>query len=249
MLEHSTLWHAYWADRDDVAARNALLVAYLPLLRRAAHKLAQRLPAAIDEDDLVQEGLQGLLAAIPRFDPARGYKFATFCALRVRGAMIDFLRDTDTASRLTRQRAKQLHAVADELRGTLGRTPSDDELAAALGVTPSDMLTILRDERRAYTSSLSKPVWETDSERQVLAGDLLTGRASDEPMREARRLERLRQYCRGLNKSERLIVILYHYEGLTMKEIGRTLGLHESRVCQMHGDILRRIRARMKESA
>ncbi len=239
-------WKAYRKDRDE-EARNRLMEHYLPIVKYTAERLYSKLPNEVDMDDLVSTGIFGLMDAISAFDEKRGVKFETYCAPRIRGAMLDELRSMDWVPRLVRSRAHKLNEARHELEVQLGRRPDDGELAKRMRMPMREFRKLQRDARAVGLVSLSRKWFETDSHKDVREIDVLEDKKSDDPLRTATRKDIKDLMTRGLSRAERLIIILYYFEEMTMKEIGETLDLSESRVSQMHSAILTRLRRQLEK--
>jgi len=226
--------------------RNRLLETYLPIVRYTAERLHAKLPDEVDLDDLISAGIFGLIDAVNAFDPKRGVKFETYCAPRVRGAILDELRSMDWVPRLVRSRAHRLNEAMHALEAQLGRKPNDKELAKRLRMSMKEFRKLQRDAQAVGLVSLSRKWFETDSHKDVREIDVLEDKRSDNPFRTAQRRDIQELVTRGLSRAERLIIILYYFEEMTMKEIGETLDLSESRVSQMHSAILARLRHQLE---
>ena len=238
------VWQEYRA-RPTVELRNRLVEKYLPLVKYNAERIWARLPDGVELDDLISAGVFGLLDAIEAFDLTRGVKFETYCVPRIRGAMLDELRTMDWVPRLVRSKASKMEASRKELEAALGRPPKPEELAEKLGI-PIDQLDQYVGEATAVNLvSLNKKWYETDSYKDVREIDILEDKKAEDPTGRLQNRDLMKLVTRGLNRNERLIVILYYYEEMTMKEIGATLDLSESRVSQMHSSILARLKAQM----
>lgn len=267
-LDH--LWRDYHQQRDQLEkarsasgdqrktldltrqfeqARNRLAVAYLPLVKACAIRLKGRLPRTVELDDLQSAGVIGLMDAIQKFDPGQDVLFTTFAPLRVRGEMLDHLRQNDRAPRLVRDRARKLERAVSRFRQEHGRPPTCDELAEVLKVSPAELERILCDGQVVGLVSLDQAI---DGNARDADGGLLpqiSDPRADNPVESAQRRSLKELLCRMLSRHEQLIVVLYYYEGMTMKEIGRTLDLSESRVSQMHTQIKERLRAHLNGRA
>ena len=219
-----------------------LLTHFLPLARYAAERLSAKLPDEVELDDLISAGTFGLMDAIDAFDPERGNKFETYCAPRIRGAILDELRAMDWVPRLVRSRAHQMEKATQALRAELGRTPNDKEIAARIGVSMKEYRKIVRDSHAVSQVSFNRKWFDSDGSRQVEELDILSDPDSIDPIRQAQRRDLKDMITRGFSRTEALIVTLYYYEGMTMKEIGSTLDLSESRVSQIHSSILARLK-------
>jgi len=238
-------WKSYMAKRDE-DSRNALLEHYLPIVKYSAERLRIRLPDEVDVDDLISAGVFGLMDALKAFDPERGVKFETYCAPRVRGAILDELRAMDWVPRLVRSRASKLNNATHLLEAQLGRKPNPKELAKVMKMTMKDFKKLHRDAHATGLVSLSRKWYETDGNKDVREIDVLEDRRSANPFRTAQRKDIKDLVTRGLSRAERLIIILYYFEEMTMKEIGETLDLSESRVSQMHSAILTRLKTQLE---
>jgi len=222
--------------------RNQLMETYLPIVKYNAERISTKLPDEVDVDDLISAGVFGLMDAIDAFDLDRGVKFETYCAPRIRGAILDELRSMDWVPRLVRSRAHKLETVSRVLQAELGRHPTGDELAHRLGVNQREFEKIRRDANAVMQVSLSRKHYETDSSRDVCEIDVLEDKRGKNPVSEVQKRDLKDVITRGLTRAERLILVLYYYEEMTMKEIGATLDLSESRVSQMHSAILSRLK-------
>ena len=237
--------HKWWKTfrrRGSDEIRNRLLEHYLPIVRYTAERLSAKLPDEVDVDDLISAGTFGLVDAINAFDLDRGVKFETYCAQRIRGAILDELRSMDWVPRLVRSRAHKLEAARSQLEMNLGRKPTDRELAKKLRMRQAEFHKLRRDARAVGLVSLSRKYFETDSSRDVREIDLLEDKRSEDPCLRYQSKDIKEWVTRGLSRAERLIIILYYFEEMTMKEIGETLALSESRVSQMHSAILERLK-------
>jgi RNA polymerase sigma factor for flagellar operon FliA len=237
-------WHEY-RERPTVELRNWLVERYLPLVKYNAERIWARLPDGVELDDLISAGVFGLMDAIDAFDLTRGVKFETYCVPRIRGAMLDELRTMDWVPRLVRSKASKMESARKELEATLGRPPRPEELAIKLGIPMEELDSYLWEATAVNLVSLNKKWYETDSYKDVREIDILEDKKAEDPTNRLQNRDLMRLVTRGLNRNERLIVILYYYEEMTMKEIGATLNLSESRVSQMHSSIVARLQAHL----
>ena len=240
------VWIEYKKTRAE-PLRNRLMENYLHLVRFNAERIHNKLPDEVELDDLMSAGIFGLMDAIEAFDMERGVKFETYCAPRIRGAILDELRSMDWVPRLVRSRAHKLDSTSKALETELGRAPTQDEIARRMGVPMAEFEKIMKDSSAVGVVSLNRKRYETDSSKDVTEVDVLVDKRGSDPMREMLRKDLKELMTRGLTRAERLIIILYYFEEMTMKEIGATLDLSESRVSQMHSSILARLRAQMAE--
>lgn len=217
----------------------ALVVRHADLVKRIAYHLAGKLPASVEVADLIQAGMIGLLEAAANFTADRGASFETYAGIRIRGAMIDALRQLDWTPRSVHRRAREVATVIRELEHEQGREARDTEIATRLGVTLDEYHRVVQDASVCHVSSLD----DTPN-----AGDVVD-RGSD-PLRDtqdAKFREALATAIGELPERERLVMSLYYDEELNLKEIGAVLKVTESRVCQLHGQALVRLKARLAD--
>src|SRR4051794_25643627 len=243
-VDVTELWREF-KEHPTTPLRNRLVERYLPLVKYNAERIWQRLPEGVDLDDLISAGVFGLMDAVDAFDLTRGVKFETYCVPRIRGAMLDELRTMDWVPRLVRSKASKTSAAQKELEAQLGRPPRPEEMAAKLGIPVEQLDTHMGEATAVNLVSLNKKWYETDSYKDVREIDILEDKKAEDPTHRLQNRDLMRLVTRGLNRNERLIVILYYYEEMTMKEIGATLNLSESRVSQMHSSIVQRLQAHL----
>ncbi len=246
----STRSGAATARRRDQRACERLILAYAPLVKYVAGRLGGRLPAHVDSEDLVQWGLEGLLSAVTRFDPALGNKFETFAISHIRGKMIDELRRMDFAPRSLRARAREVERAMQELESKLGRPPNDDEVAAALGVPGGGLphhasATSPAPTWRRWTSCGRAARARTPRCRCWTRSRIRTPRTRRARCGPGERKEALFESVQRLPEREKLVVTLYYFEELTLREIGEVLRVTESRVSQLHTKALLRLRGHL----
>jgi RNA polymerase sigma factor for flagellar operon FliA len=247
--ELDKLWKEYKATGDP-RLKNQLAEEYLPVVRYHAERLAERLPNNVQVEDIASAGIFGLLDAIDKFDLSRGVKFETYCAGRIRGAMLDELRAMDWVPRQTRARANRLEQTYARLEKEHGRPPTDMELAEALGVSLEELDAIYKDVSGASVASLQRR--SHAKEEDLLAVEIREDARIEGPLDAAARKDFLEYVQKNLTAKERYILMLYYFDELTLKEIGAILGLSESRVCQIHARVLTKLRhylRKIKEDA
>ena len=184
--------------------------------------------------------------AIDAFDMTRGVKFETYCVPRIRGAMLDELRTMDWVPRLVRSKASKLNEALKTLEAKSGRQPTVQELSAHMQLSVEECEKMMTEANAVGLVSLNKKWCETDSSKDVREIDILEDKKGEDPTRRIQKGDLMRLVTKGLNRNERLIIILYYYEELTMKEIGATLDLSESRVSQMHSSIVQRLQGQLE---
>lgn len=239
------LWSAYRQTPGQVT-RNDLMELYLPVVRYNAQRVHTKLPESVELSDLISAGTFGLMDAIEGFDAERGIKFETYCAPRIRGAILDELRSLDWVPRLVRSRSTQVEKARRSLTAQTGIVPTDRELREQLGVDRDEFVKIKRDSSAVGVVSLSRRVTSGDSDREVGEIDVLQDGRQINPLAAISKRDLKELVTKGLSRHERMIVVLYYYEAMTMREIGRVLDLSESRVSQMHTSILLRLRAQLQ---
>ena len=240
-----SVWREYRVT-PTVEIRNFLIRKHLDLVSYAAERLHKRLPSEVEINDLKSAGAFGLMDAVDGFDPDRGVKFETFCTQRVRGAMFDELRSMDWVPRLVRSRTAKVDKVRKSIEMETGAKPTEDEVATRLNVSGDEFEKLQKDSRPISMVSLTRKCFETDSSKDVREIDVVEDGRQENPLQVVQKQDLQALITKGLSRAERLIVILYYYEEMTMKEIGATLDLSESRVSQMHSSILARLKAQMQ---
>ena len=237
----SAVWEEFKQTGDNLL-RNRLVEHYHYLVKLISNRIACRLPRSIDVQDLRSAGVFGLMRAIENFDLARGTPFESYCATRVRGAILDELRAQDWVPRLVRNRASSFNTAVGELRRDLGREPAPHETAAKMGVTVPDAERLRRDSNLTHVYNLTPLEDGEDESRTLRRLDVLMDRESDLPFERMVAQDLAKALVGVLVGPERTVIALYYYEGLTMKEIGRVMGISESRVCQIHTKTLKKLK-------
>jgi RNA polymerase sigma factor for flagellar operon FliA len=242
-------WTRFRQENDPVM-RDKLLADYLPLVKNVAGRMAAGFPKSVELNDLVNTGVIGLIEAFNNFDPARGVKFETFAVPRIRGAILDELRALDWVPRSTRSKARNIDKATNKLEGELGREPSDFELASTLDISAEELYHAQRDVSVTVLLSLDELICREDDNRQVPRIETVENVATVDVLEDMEKLE-LRVFLihaiSNLTEQERLVVSLYYYEELTLKEIGEIMLISESRVSQIHTRAVDRLRAMIKE--
>lgn len=244
--DEQELWQAYRQDGDP-GARERLLERHLPLVHHVARRLQRTTRTDAEYEDLVGSGTVGLIEAVESFDVSRGLAFSTHAAPRIRGAILDERRRRDPLSRTRRSRQREVRRVEEELASSLLRRPREDETAQALGVPVSELSTWRVEERVAVPISLDGP-GEGESGDGLPPSEVVADPFAEDP--EARleaeeEVRRVRDAVMELPEQERVVVSLYHFEELTLRQIGEVLGVTESRVSQIRTRALGRLRERL----
>jgi RNA polymerase sigma factor FliA len=243
------LWRAYGRDRD-ATLRDRLVLHYAPLVKYVAGRVGTGLPAHVDIADLVQSGVFGLWDAIDRFEPERGLKFETYAMQRIRGAILDELRAQDWVPRSVRSRAREVERALERLETRLQRSATDSEVAAELGITVAELRDLYAQLQLTSVIALDELIAVGRGGTSI--AETLPDEAAEEPGAfldsvESRRL--LAEAVSQLTDRDRIVVSLYYFENLTLAEIGRVLGVTESRVCQLHTRAVLRLRSKMLEAS
>jgi RNA polymerase sigma factor for flagellar operon FliA len=228
----------------EFASSNELVVLHEPLVKRIAYHLMSRLPASVQADDLIQAGMIGLIEASRKFDPEQGASFETYAGIRIRGAMLDEIRRTDWTPRSVHRKAREVAEAVRKIENQMGRDARDVEVAKEMGISLEEYHKILQDSTGCRIFSFEDPGMLGEE------GMSQSSRHVDQPLENLQKSDfkqGLADEIRGLPERERLVMALYYDEELNLREIGEILGVSESRVCQIHGQALIRLRARMGE--
>jgi RNA polymerase sigma factor for flagellar operon FliA len=247
-VELRDLWRRYKAS-GDLRARDRLVVAYSPLVKYVAGRMGAGLPAHVDEADLISYGLGGLISAIDRFDLAREIRFETYAITRVKGAILDELRALDWVPRSVRARAREIERATIKLETTLQRSPTEEELAEQLKLSVEELRASLLAIANSSISALDE-LWSApdSSGDSVSLLDTLHDASAPDPERIVEQgdlRDRIATALERLPEREKLVIALYYYESLTLREIGEVLNVTESRVSQLHTKAVLSLRAHL----
>ncbi|MBC7330990.1 MAG: FliA/WhiG family RNA polymerase sigma factor [Synergistetes bacterium] len=240
------LWREYISTKDP-KVKEKLIQRYVPLVKYIVSRMGVAFPRGFDEDDLISVGIMGLLEAIDRFDPQRNVKFETFASLRIKGAIIDELRRIGWVPRTVHEKVKKLEEARLRLFNALGRDPTDEEIMEYLGVSQREYEKLLEDARVLVLFPLDSLLELEDEEvsiKEVISDP--TQVSLGQAIEEEEMIEDLAKAISELPERERLVINLYYYEGLTLKEIGEVLGVSEARVCQLHSSAILKLRTLLK---
>lgn len=246
-IDVNVLWDRY-QQGGDVEVRDALILHYSPLVKYVASRVAVGLPQNVEQSDLVSYGMFGLIDAIDKFEPGRGFKFETYAISRIKGAILDELRSIDWVPRSVRAKVRAVEKAYAKLETRFGRSPSDEEVSKELGWTETQFQHTLSQISTVGLAALDE-ILVVGGERgeSLTLGDTIAD-GSHGPMgafevAELRQL--LAQAINGMPEREKIVLTLYYYESLTLAEIGRVLGVTESRVCQIHTKAVLQLRSRL----
>ncbi len=241
------LWVEY-KKTHDTRLRDHFIKQYAPLVKYVAGKLATNMPQSVDFDDLISFGVFGLIDAIEKFDPDKHVKFKTYAVTRIRGAIFDELRNLDWIPRSIRQKSRELEDAIAQLETRLGRSATDSEIARAMGISEEELAHILY--KVSNTSILSlNDVWYTKDENEKMSiADSIESPQSQNPDSVMEREEIKKVIVNAIQElpdNEKKVLVLYYYENLTLREIGKVLDVTESRVSQLHTKAILRLRAKL----
>ncbi|WP_169735467.1 FliA/WhiG family RNA polymerase sigma factor [Actinokineospora inagensis] len=243
------LWRRFGEQREQVL-RDRLVLHYAPLVKYVAGRVGTGLPAHVDVSDLIQSGIFGLVDAIEKFEPERGLKFETYAMQRIRGAILDDLRAQDWVPRTVRGRAREVERGIERLGAKLQRTPTDAELADELGLSVGELRDVYA--QLQLTSVVALDELAAAGRGANSLADVLEDEAAEDPVALLVDQDNRRQLAEAIGllvERDRVVVTLYYFENLTLAEIGRVLGVTESRVCQLHTRAVLRLRAKLMETA
>jgi RNA polymerase sigma factor for flagellar operon FliA len=238
-------------QRTALANRDELIVSHLPMVKYLVGKIASQLPPHLDREDLMSAAIVGLITAAERFDPGRGVMFKTFVEQRIRGTIMDELRSQDWLTRSVREKFKRLEREFAILEQKLGRNPTSEEVAAALQISMDDYFKLLEEVHFLSVISLDDS-WEDEDGSSFGLLDVLEDKGSENPQEQMMAREMvdvMAEAIDALPEKERIVITLYYYEEMNLKEIGAVLSLTESRICQLHSQAVLRLRSKMKSHA
>ncbi len=249
MKAKEQIWETY-RRTGDPEAREKLLVRYLPLVKNVAGRMAMGFPKSVEVSDLVNTGVIGLIEAFSNFDPARGVKFETYAVPRIRGAILDELRALDWVPRSTRAKSREIERALVKLVHNLGRNPNDEELSAHLNISVKELHTALNDVASTTILSLDEMIYGEEDNRQIPRVETVEDRSSDTILANIEKSQ-LRAFLvvaiSNLTEQEKLVIALYYYEELTLKEIGEVMQISESRVSQIHTKSILKLRGMVRD--
>ena len=245
------LWMDY-VDSREGALRDRLILHYAPLVKYVAGRVGSGLPAHVEQADLVSYGTFGLIDAISRYEPSREIKFESYAMARIRGAIIDELRNTDWIPRSVRMKARQFERTVADLEAKLHRTPSDEEVAEAMEMDVDEIRKFLGQLSLVNVVALDEMLGDDDGGGSPRLGDTLQDSSALDPQAMAEHGEARQLLARAgeqLPEREKVVVSLYYFEGLTLADIGRVLGVTESRICQLHTKAVLHLRTKLADIA
>ena len=245
--ELNMLWQKYLKHKSDKATRDKLIVQYIYLVRYAVSRVKVTLPSSISTEDIAGYGVEGLINAVERFSPIKNSRFETYALIRIRGAILDRVRSQDFLPRTVRRKIKEIKQTIEYLKQELGRTPTNTEVANYLDMEPEKVTAILSEDV-VLTSIYDKKGSSEDSMEVIDTIEDTHKSNPQERLEEENVKSDLQQALQRLPERERILMVLYYQENMTMKEIGQTLGASESRVCQLHAQAIMKLKNILSEN-
>jgi RNA polymerase sigma factor for flagellar operon FliA len=237
------IWFIYVEDKENKTLRDKLIIQYIYLIKYVVGRLRISLPPTISTEDIAGYGVEGLIDAIDKYIPSKGVRFETYALLRIRGAIIDRIRSLDWVPRGAQKRFKKIQQVIFLLQGKLGRTPTTEEIAKEIDLPIEKVeATIVEMESNTLVSLYDKKDSSNDSIELI---DTIQDKNADDPLAQLENRDVKKELSRALAnlpERERMILALYYHENMTLKEIGVTLNISESRVCQLHAQAIMKLR-------
>jgi len=239
----------FWAKNKTQDIKDELVIRYIPLVEQVAGRMKIGLPDSVQLDELVNSGIIGLISSVENFDASLGFKFETYAVNRIRGSILDSLRDYDWMPRSIRTKTKNLEAALVKLEGMLGRVPNDEEVANELNLELDNYYSMLEEVKVASILSLDQPIPGPEGEKSSLS-ELVVDEDAESPTEivewnEAKEIAK--KLISSLSQQERLVISLYYYEELTLREVGEVLSISESRVSQIHSKVILTLKGKLKK--
>lgn len=245
--ELTELWERYLSDKSDKHSRDAIIVQYIYLVRYAVGRIKVSLPATISVEDITGYGVEGLINAVERFSPQKNTRFETYALIRIRGSILDKIRSQDFLPRSVRKKIKDIKQATEYLKQELGRMPTTSEIANHLDMEPDKVIQIMSEDV-TMTSIYEKRGSSEDSMEIIDTIEDANKLNPQERMEEQNVKTDLQKALQRLPERERVLMVLYYQENMTMKEIGETLGMSESRVCQLHAQGIMKLKNILNEN-
>lgn len=245
--ELTELWERYLSDKSDKHSRDAIIVQYIYLVRYAVGRVKVSLPATISVEDITGYGVEGLINAVERFSPQKNTRFETYALIRIRGSILDKIRSQDFLPRSVRKKIKDIKQATEYLKQELGRMPTTSEIANHLDMEPDKVIQIMSEDV-TMTSIYEKRGSSEDSMEIIDTIEDANKLNPQERMEEQNVKTDLQKALQRLPERERVLMVLYYQENMTMKEIGETLGMSESRVCQLHAQGIMKLKNILNEN-
>ena len=241
------LWNKYLADKSDKASRDALIIQYIYLIRYVVGRVKVTLPATISVEDIAGYGVEGLINAIERYSPQKNTRFETYALIRIRGAILDKIRSQDFLPRSVRQKIKTLKEAQEYLKQELGRMPTTQEIANHVDMDPAKVNQLMAED--VTITSLYEKKGSAEDSVEIIDTIQDTNKLNPQENAEENNVKQeLERALQRLPERERVIMVLYYQENMTLKEIGETINMSESRVCQLHAQGIMKLKNFLSES-
>ncbi len=245
--ELASLWEEYLKDKTNKSIRDTLIVQYIYLIRYVVGRVKVTLPSTISIEDIAGYGVEGLINAIERYSPQKNTRFETYALIRIRGAILDKIRAQDFLPRSVRKKIKDIKNAQEYLKQELGRMPTTSEIASYLDMEPDKVLQLLSED--TTMTSLYDRKGNTDDSLEIIDTIEDTNKLNPQEQAEEQNVkQQLEQALRRLPERERIIMVLYYQENMTLKEIGSTINMSESRVCQLHAQAIMKLKNILSEN-
>lgn len=245
--ELTALWHKYLNDKSDKTARDTLIVQYIYLIRYVVGRVKVTLPATISVEDIAGYGVEGLINAIERYSPQKNTRFETYALIRIRGSILDRIRAQDFLPRSVRQKIKEIKNAQENLKQELGRMPTTNEVAEFLDMAPDKIIQLLSED--ATITSIYDKKGNNEDSVEVIDTIEDTNKLNPQEQAEEKNVKQeLERALSRLPERERVIMVLYYQENMTLKEIGETINMSESRVCQLHAQSIMKLKNILSEN-
>ena len=245
--ELANLWQEYLSDKTNKTARDTLIVQYIYLIRYVVGRVKVTLPSTISIEDIAGYGVEGLINAIERYSPQKNTRFETYALIRIRGSILDRIRSQDFLPRSVRKKIKDIKNAQEHLKQELGRMPTTSEVANFLDMDPEKVTQILSED--TTMTSLYDKKGSTDDSVEIIDTIQDTNKLNPQEQAEEQNVKQeLEKALRRLPERERIIMVLYYQENMTLKEIGQTINMSESRVCQLHAQAIMKLKNILSEN-
>ncbi len=245
--ELANLWQEYLSDKTNKTARDTLIVQYIYLIRYVVGRVKVTLPSTISIEDIAGYGVEGLINAIERYSPQKNTRFETYALIRIRGSILDRIRAQDFLPRSVRKKIKDIKNAQEHLKQELGRMPTTNEVATFLDMDPEKVTQILSED--TTMTSLYDKKGSTDDSVEIIDTIQDTNKLNPQEQAEEQNVKQeLEKALRRLPERERIIMVLYYQENMTLKEIGQTINMSESRVCQLHAQAIMKLKNILSEN-
>lgn len=245
--ELANLWQEYLRDKTNKTARDTLIVQYIYLIRYVVGRVKVTLPSTISIEDIAGYGVEGLINAIERYSPQKNTRFETYALIRIRGSILDRIRSQDFLPRSVRKKIKDIKNAQEHLKQELGRMPTTSEVANFLDMDPEKVTQILSED--TTMTSLYDKKGSTDDSVEIIDTIQDTNKLNPQEQAEEQNVKQeLEKALRRLPERERIIMVLYYQENMTLKEIGQTINMSESRVCQLHAQAIMKLKNILSEN-